>query len=118
MRRKLYTSMGKIENIRLDAIKTGSILHSLTPDQKKKIRVFQAVFFEVFPIPIEEFFDGFQRDENPDREIAIWEKMASVYEHNVIFCKDKEDREKLFATILQDAPPIVVIRGKAVDSIN
>lgn len=35
----------------------------------------------VHPMTLEEWEDGFRRDMNPEREIAIWMRIASAYRH-------------------------------------
>jgi hypothetical protein len=40
----------------------------------------EAVFAEVDPSSHEVWIDGFKRDLNPEREIAIWEAMAAAYQ--------------------------------------
>lgn len=44
-----------------------------------RIRKLEETFAEVYPATLDEWLDGFKRDENPEREIAIWEQMASAY---------------------------------------
>lgn len=36
-------------------------------------------FYEVDSSPLEKWIEDFKRDMNPDREIAIWERMAEDY---------------------------------------
>jgi hypothetical protein len=35
---------------------------------------------EVYPLTYEEWEDGFRRDQNPLNEIAIWERIVSIYQ--------------------------------------
>jgi hypothetical protein len=64
-----------------DGIQGGEVVYdSLTPDQIDKIRKIQSTFAEVDPASLEERMANFQRDKNPDNEIAIWLQMADVYE--------------------------------------
>lgn len=41
----------------------------------------QRTFREVYPISVEQWEDGFRRDEHPEREITIWLRMAGVFRH-------------------------------------
>ncbi|MCI5192070.1 MAG: hypothetical protein D3919_10240 [Candidatus Electrothrix sp. AW5] len=59
---------------------TGPIRHSELPASLiERIQKFEKTFAEVYPVTHQEWLDGFKRDANPEREIAIWEQMASVY---------------------------------------
>jgi hypothetical protein len=33
----------------------------------------------VYPISHQEWLDGFQRDQSPEKQIAIWEQISSAY---------------------------------------
>lgn len=62
-------------------LKPGPIRHeALTEKQLERVRYLQSVFREVDPTPLEKWIEDFRRDENPDREIAVWEGMAKPYE--------------------------------------
>jgi hypothetical protein len=68
-------------------LKPGPVRHEqLTPQQLQRIRRLQTVFAEVDSSPLEKWENDFKRDDDPDREIAIWEAMASAYE---IFCTNR-----------------------------
>ncbi|MCI5131421.1 MAG: hypothetical protein D3904_07805 [Candidatus Electrothrix sp. EH2] len=59
---------------------TGPIRHPKLPASLiERIRKFEKTFAEVYPVTHKEWLDGFKRDANPEREIAIWEQMASAY---------------------------------------
>lgn len=58
----------------------GPIRHPELPAAlMKRIRRLEEIFVEIYPATHEEWLDGFKRDANPEREIAIWEYMASAY---------------------------------------
>ena len=46
---------------------------------RQYIRQIQAAFAEHRPLSFEEWEEGFRRDTNPEREIAIWSHAADVY---------------------------------------
>lgn len=83
-------------------IQFGPIRHSeLPPTLIDRIRLLEKVFAEVYPITHEEWLDGFQRDQNPENEVAIWEDMATAYtkftsENDLDFAAKRE----VFAIIL------------------
>lgn len=48
-------------------------------DVRDYIRQIQAAFSEQRPLSLEEWEDGFRRDANPAREIAVWSHAAGIY---------------------------------------
>jgi hypothetical protein len=50
------------------------------PEVRAVFAQLNAAFDEVYPRTIDEWEDGFRRDRNPEREIAIWLHIAEVYE--------------------------------------
>jgi hypothetical protein len=70
----------------VDASKTkpSPIRHAnLSPDAKARVVTLLAQFGEAFPLPVGEWEQGFLHDAHPENEIAIWEKIAAVYERVV-----------------------------------
>ncbi|EEF59122.1 hypothetical protein [Pedosphaera parvula] len=62
-------------------LEAGPVRHaSLTEAQMERVKRVQKVFSEVEPSPIEQWVDDFKRDQNPERELSIWEGMARAYE--------------------------------------
>lgn len=69
----------------IEDLKLHDIVHdSLTATQLDEIERIHKTFSEVNSSSLEETIDNFKRDQNPDREIAIWLKMADAYEHFVL----------------------------------
>lgn len=61
-------------------VQAGPVLHdSLTSGQMERVRGLQKIFSEVDPSPVEKWAEDFRRDLNPERELSLWEGMASVY---------------------------------------
>ena len=60
---------------------------TLSSVQLKKIDYLYATFKEVDPTTKEKWIEDFKRDQDPDREIEIWEMMANAYNS---YCKGKE----------------------------
>jgi hypothetical protein len=52
------------------------------------IRQIQVAFAEQRPLSFDEWEDGFRRDSNPEREIAIWSHAADIY---TAFTADEPD---------------------------
>ena len=62
-------------------ISQGPIVHAkLSEEQLARITRLQRTFSEVDPTPLSKWIEDFSRDQNPDREIAIWEGMAVPFE--------------------------------------
>jgi hypothetical protein len=63
-----------------DQLKQGELRHGpFGEDIKSYIRQIHEAFGEHRPISFEEWEDGFRRDANPEREIALWCHAADVY---------------------------------------
>ena len=61
-------------------LEAGPIRHTnLTEDQTSRVQSIQKIFSEVDPSPIEKWMEDFKRDANPERELAMWEGMATAY---------------------------------------
>jgi len=68
------------ENINPKDLKAGPVRHpSLSPVLAIRIEAVRATLAEVCPISREEWLDGFQRDQHPEREIMWWERVARCY---------------------------------------
>jgi len=51
----------------------------LSPELASRIEAIRAAVAEVCPISAEEWLDGFQRDQHPEREVVWWERVARCY---------------------------------------
>lgn len=95
-------SLPKTEWIDPALIQLGPIRReSLTKEQEQRIRRIREIFTEVRPSPEEKWFDDFKRDADPDREIAIWERMARAYQQ---YCSkrqiSREAKKEVFTLLL------------------
>src|SRR5215510_9574327 len=62
------------------SLKPGPIKHQgLSPKQMERIYKLRDTLAEVEHSPIEKWVDNFKRDANPDKELAIWERIADSY---------------------------------------
>ena len=52
--------------------------YELSDDHKLRIQKLVPVFEEVFPNSYEEWIDGFERETDPEGELAMWEQMAAA----------------------------------------
>jgi hypothetical protein len=70
-----------VQSIDPKKVEPGPIRHAnLTDEQISRVQRVQIIFSEVDPSPVEKWIEDFKRDVSPDRELAIWEEMASAYE--------------------------------------
>ncbi len=47
--------------------------------QKNRIKIIANIFHDVFPDSMEKWINDFSKDDDPEREILIWENMAKAY---------------------------------------
>lgn len=74
--------------VELSDLEAGSIRHStLPPTLFTRIENIARVFAEVDSQPVKDWVKDFQRDGNPEKEVAIWEILAGVY---ATFTKDRK----------------------------
>lgn len=97
--------MSEIKSVPIADIRPGPVRHVLTPEQTSRIALIWGAFLEVFPCSLEEAVDNFSRDMHPNREIAIWERMAVVYRAHLPGCKTLEAKKALFGSILTTGGP-------------
>ena len=68
------------EKISLDKLKQGPIRHaSFDVDRKDRIANIKNRLSEVDDKSMEEWEDGFRRDMNPDKEIALFDVIADIF---------------------------------------
>lgn len=68
----------------------------LGPVYVTSIRLIRASLWDVYPRSLKFWLDGFKRDLNPEREIAIWERIACVY-LEYIKMQELSNKQKPFA---------------------
>lgn len=67
-------------DIPIDQLEPGPIRHRTLPeDFVRRVKAMKAILSEVDPSPLAETLDEFKRDANPERELVIWERIASTY---------------------------------------
>ncbi len=99
---------GEIQWIDPNELQQGPIKRDLlTAEQMKRITALQKVFVEIDKQTVDQWADNFKRDLNPDNELAIWERMASVYSR---YC-DKHQQLTLDAK--QEVYKVVLLRSMA-----
>jgi len=70
-----------IEWVDPQKVTQGPIIHpKLSDEQLTRISRLQQTFKDADPMPLAKWIEDFSRDQDPDREIKIWEGMALPYE--------------------------------------
>jgi hypothetical protein len=86
----------------LASLKPGPINHQgLSPKQMERIYKLRDTFAEVERSPVEKWVDNFKRDANPDKELAVWERIAKGYTR---YCSERllsmEAKKDVFQLLL------------------
>jgi hypothetical protein len=93
------------------------------------IRQIQAAFAEHRPLSFAEWEEGFRRDANPEREIAIWSHAADIYTAfaaNELSADRRRDLYRCIVTCMTTGPdavwhvlrPVVLSREEAEQVVN
>ena len=61
------------------SLQLGPVRHKLSDDQIERIDKMGRVLREVHPLSLEQWIDGFTRDQDPESEIQLWEQVAAAY---------------------------------------
>jgi hypothetical protein len=80
------------------------IRHASLPNELiERIKKFKGLLGDVENATLEETIDSFKRDMNPEREIRIWERIASVYNAYISekSITDLATRKEVFSVILR-----------------
>ncbi len=107
--------------IPLDLLQRGPIQHAALPDALvQRVKKFKAVLIEVDPAPLEQTIEDFRRDLHPEREIAVWERVAGAYQTALARTPalSLRDKTKIFANLLlasQTHDPIIVATDSETD---
>ena len=76
--------------IKISDVQPGPIRHaSLPPDLIKRIKSFKQILGEVETSTLEKTIKNFQRDQHPEREVAVWERIAAAY--RLYVCENPSD---------------------------
>ena len=60
----------------------------------RRVEAFKAILAEVETIPLERTLDSFRRDHNPEKELALWEKIAGTYQDSLAEFGDLSPEKK------------------------
>ncbi|WP_441241018.1 toll/interleukin-1 receptor domain-containing protein [Tardiphaga sp. 768_D3_N2_1] len=92
---------GRAADVDINAIKLAPLRHAkLSSELTSRIRLIRAALLEVKPTSMAAWVDGFRRDTTPETEVAIWERIASIYlEHS--YGKPKSVRKNIYEEVLR-----------------
>jgi hypothetical protein len=91
------------KQVSLANLREGPIRHPTLPAEFiERIRAFKEILGDADPVSLAKTIDSFKRDANPDRELAIWERIASIFQmylsHNPT--TDLSVRKDIFAVLV------------------
>src|SRR5580700_7097165 len=67
-------------HVELADLKDGPIVHPLLSDDLlQRIKAFKQILADVDNTTLDEVIGDFKRDAHPEREIAVWERIAATY---------------------------------------
>lgn len=83
LRRKMELktrSNAKLVKTHVSEIFLGPIRHETLPETLLiRIKIFQTILRDVFPVTLDEIIDKFRRETNPLNEVLIWERITATY---------------------------------------
>lgn len=94
--------------IKISDLKQGPIRQEILPDGFiERVQTFKQKLTDVEHISLEETVSNFQRDKNPEKELILWERIATAYEtftlkHNISPDAKKEAFIVLLGTSMGD----------------
>ena len=91
------------KTIKLSDIQDGPIRHATLPDGMiERIVAFKDALGDVDTVSVEKTIENFQRDLNPEKELVIWERIASTFQtylaHNPT--NDPVIRKEVFSVLV------------------
>lgn len=93
----------KTKKVNISDLRMGCIRDQVLPDGFiERVKAYKAILSEVETSSLEVAVSNFQRDVHPERELAVWENIAEVYQsfisENPI--KELSEKRKVFSIIL------------------
>lgn len=114
---KIFHIMKK--RVKLSDIQGGPIIHKKLPiELEERIRRFEPVSAEVYPISHDQWLDGFQRDLDPESEVQTFEAIARAYQaflakHSQLSLPAKKEAYGLMCSGNMDAPTRELTKSEA-----
>jgi hypothetical protein len=84
------------------SMQRGPIRHQTLDDALiARVRAFESILADLYPISHEKWIEGFQRDLNPESEIAIWESIAeALRQFSALGPVSADERKEAFSVLL------------------
>ena len=96
MKRKIKAidvSTGKLIEVDADRIKIGPLRHqSLSEPLLKRVKAIHASIKHIYGGVLEQFEIDFMRDSNPEKEVAVWERIVVAFERVVAAMPDLDQK--------------------------
>ena len=74
--------MAPKKNVELGNIGLGPIEHQTLPaDLIERFKAYKKILGDADQVTVDEAVDGFRRDLNAHKEVAIWERIAHIFQH-------------------------------------
>jgi hypothetical protein len=97
-------------------IEKGPLRHeTLSRGLVERIESLAEVFAEVLPGTPEDWIDDFRRDEHPDSELAVWERIAERFLHSVDpadSLERKQDVLKVLLSCANNSPQVTALTAE------
>jgi len=90
------------KNVKISDIEAGPIVHPvLSGSFIERIKMFKRILGDVDDISLERSIDAFKRDANPEKELAVWERIASTFQTYLLRnpTSDPTVRKDIFAVL-------------------
>ncbi len=96
-------------------LEPGPLGGDLTAEQVDRIKAFRAILREHTPPSLEVALEDFRRDVAPDREVAIWERVAQVYAEEL---EDRPEADAQERGLLYRVLLMCSMSGRAEDVVS
>ena len=98
----VQTEDGKSFWVHPDSLKPGDIKTTLTREQIRRVKAFRIILRDLVDTSLDEMVQDFSRDQNPEKEIRVFEKIAAIFEQELIDRPNakKPERQLLFRSLL------------------
>ena len=91
------------KKVNIADVQLGPIRHGVLPGELlERIKAFKHILGAVEPASLDQTIENFKRDAHPDREVAVWERIARTY-HEFITryaIADYKQRHDVYAALL------------------
>ena len=91
--RAIDVSTGKLIEVDADKIKTGPIRQQSLPEPLlQRVKAIHASIKHIYGGVLEQFEIDFMRDSNPEKEVAVWERIVAAFRKVVTTMPDLDQK--------------------------